>query len=148
MIDLLGILPYYIEIALHQDTVCRYYPQELTSNLMGMYFSQYYSDSLSSEHLGSFEFFAHSVIIVCYYCEYIHSRAVQQRADLELRTIEVMYLSFRRSQHALLALAFFVVMVLVVFSTLLCVRTSITVGSRLTHVFSGILPNVALGMSR
>lgn len=30
-----------------------------------------------------------------------------------------MYLSFRRSEHALLALAFFVVMVLVVFSTLL-----------------------------
>ncbi len=36
-------------------------------------------------------------------------------------TIEVMYLSFRRSEHALLALAFFVVMVLIVFSTLLCV---------------------------
>lgn len=32
-----------------------------------------------------------------------------------------MYLSFRRSQHALLALSFFVVMVLVVFSTLLWV---------------------------
>ncbi|EIM85100.1 voltage-gated potassium channel [Stereum hirsutum FP-91666 SS1] len=36
-----------------------------------------------------------------------------------LMTIEVMYLSFHRSQHALLALGFFVVMVLVVFSTLL-----------------------------
>jgi hypothetical protein len=33
-----------------------------------------------------------------------------------------MFLSFRRSQHALLALSFFVVMVLVVFSTLLYVE--------------------------
>lgn len=32
-----------------------------------------------------------------------------------------MYLSFHRSQHALLALGFFVVMVLIVFSTLLSV---------------------------
>lgn len=39
-------------------------------------------------------------------------------------TIEVMYLSFRRSQHALLALSFFVLMVLVVFSTLLSVLPS------------------------
>jgi potassium voltage-gated channel Shal-related subfamily D protein 2 len=35
------------------------------------------------------------------------------------RTIEVMYLSVRRSQHALLAIGFFVVMILTVFSTLL-----------------------------
>lgn len=41
--------------------------------------------------------------------------------NLVCSTIEVMYLSFRRSQHALLALSFFVVMVLVVFSTLLYV---------------------------
>ena len=33
-----------------------------------------------------------------------------------------MFLSFRRSEHALLALAFFVVMVLIVFSTLLYVQ--------------------------
>ncbi|KAJ7581028.1 hypothetical protein C8J56DRAFT_1029396 [Mycena floridula] len=36
-----------------------------------------------------------------------------------LLTIEVMYLSVRRSQHALLAITFFVMMVLTVFSTLL-----------------------------
>lgn len=36
-----------------------------------------------------------------------------------LLTIEVMYLSVRRSQHALLAISFFVVMVLTIFSTLL-----------------------------
>ena len=40
----------------------------------------------------------------------------------ELRTIEVMYLSFRRSRDALLALGFFVLMVVIVFSTLLFVR--------------------------
>ncbi|KAF6741237.1 hypothetical protein DFP72DRAFT_946024, partial [Ephemerocybe angulata] len=34
-----------------------------------------------------------------------------------LLTIEVMYLSVRRSQHALLAIGFFVVMILTVFST-------------------------------
>ena len=37
----------------------------------------------------------------------------------ELSTIEVMYLSFRRSRDALLALGFFVLMVVIVFSTLL-----------------------------
>ncbi|KAJ3510190.1 hypothetical protein NLJ89_g4820 [Agrocybe chaxingu] len=36
-----------------------------------------------------------------------------------LLTIEVMYLSVRRSQHALLAIGFFVIMILTVFSTLL-----------------------------
>ena len=40
----------------------------------------------------------------------------------ELSTIEVMYLSFRRSRDALLALGFFVLMVVIVFSTLLFVR--------------------------
>jgi hypothetical protein len=47
-------------------------------------------------------------------------------------TIEVMYLSFRRSKDALLALGFFVLMVVIVFSTLLYV---LTFSSRsLTHV--------------
>lgn len=40
--------------------------------------------------------------------------------DVTLSTIEVMYLSVRRSQHALLAIGFFVIMILTVFSTLLC----------------------------
>lgn len=38
-----------------------------------------------------------------------------------LRTIEVMYLSVKHSQHALLALGFFLLMFLVVFSTILYV---------------------------
>ena len=37
----------------------------------------------------------------------------------QFRTIEVMFLSVRRSQHALLAIGFFVIMILTVFSTLL-----------------------------
>ncbi|TCD70872.1 hypothetical protein EIP91_001180 [Steccherinum ochraceum] len=69
IIDLLGILPYYIEIALQQDTVNIY-------------------------------------------------SCIVPRISI-LITIEVMFLSFKRSQHALLALSFFVVMVLIVFSTLL-----------------------------
>jgi potassium voltage-gated channel Shal-related subfamily D member 2 len=46
-----------------------------------------------------------------------------------------MYLSFRRSQDALLALGFFVLMVVVVFSTLLYVCAFVVV-SCLTHVGS------------
>lgn len=45
------------------------------------------------------------------------------RGSRKLSTIEVMYLSFRRSRDALLALGFFVLMVVIVFSTLLYVHT-------------------------
>ncbi|KAI0324400.1 voltage-gated potassium channel [Cubamyces sp. BRFM 1775] len=79
IIDLLGILPYYIEIALQQDT----------------------STLFRFTILRTFRLLRNIT------------------ANVNSSTIEVMYLSFRRSQHALLALSFFVVMVLVVFSTLL-----------------------------
>ncbi|KAI9059240.1 voltage-gated potassium channel [Trametes sanguinea] len=83
IIDLLGILPYYIEIALQQDTSTLFRFTILrTFRLLRVFRPFRYNNTI-------------------------------------LLTIEVMYLSFRRSQHALLALAFFVVMVLVVFSTLL-----------------------------
>ncbi|KAI0027806.1 hypothetical protein K488DRAFT_60392 [Vararia minispora EC-137] len=85
IIDLLAILPYYIEIALHQDT----------STLFR------FSILRTFRLLRVFRPFRYNSIL------------------LLLRTIEVMYLSFRRSQHALLALSFFVAMVLIVFSTLL-----------------------------
>lgn len=49
------------------------------------------------------------------------SSLMRLKADNIPRTIEVMYLSVRRSQHALLAIGFFVVMILTVFSTLLYV---------------------------
>ncbi|KZT67224.1 voltage-gated potassium channel [Daedalea quercina L-15889] len=83
IIDLLGIMPYYLELMLHQDTSTLFRFTILrTFRLLRVFRPFRYNNTI-------------------------------------LLTIEVMYLSFRRSQHALLALAFFVVMVLVVFSTLL-----------------------------
>ncbi|KAI0087898.1 hypothetical protein BDY19DRAFT_994780 [Irpex rosettiformis] len=83
IIDLLGILPYYLEIAMGQDTATFFRFTILrTFRLLRVFRPFRYNNTI-------------------------------------LMTIEVMYLSFRRSEHALLALAFFVVMVLVVFSTLL-----------------------------
>ncbi|KIP08581.1 hypothetical protein PHLGIDRAFT_104059 [Phlebiopsis gigantea 11061_1 CR5-6] len=83
IIDLLGILPYYIEIALGQDTSTFFRFTILrTFRLLRVFRPFRYNNTI-------------------------------------MLTIEVMFLSFRRSEHALLALAFFVVMVLVVFSTLL-----------------------------
>ncbi|EPQ54408.1 voltage-gated potassium channel [Gloeophyllum trabeum ATCC 11539] len=83
IIDLLAILPYYIEIALRQDTSVLFRFSILrTFRLVRVFRPFRYNNTL-------------------------------------LLTIEVMYLSFRRSQHALLALSFFVLMVLTVFSTLL-----------------------------
>ncbi|KAI0697913.1 voltage-gated potassium channel [Cytidiella melzeri] len=83
IIDLLGILPYYLEIALGQDT------------------STFFRFTI----LRTFR-------LLRVFRPFRNNNTI-------LMTIEVMYLSFRRSEHALLALAFFVVMVLVVFSTLL-----------------------------
>jgi len=83
IIDLLAIVPYYVEIALHQDTSLLFRFSILrTFRLLRVFRPFRYNNVL-------------------------------------LLTIEVMYLSFRRSQHALLALSFFVAMVLIVFSTLL-----------------------------
>ncbi|KAA1470666.1 voltage-gated potassium channel [Dentipellis sp. KUC8613] len=83
ILDLLAILPYYIEIALQQDTSTLFRFSILrTFRLLRVFRPFRYSNTL-------------------------------------LLTIEVMFLSFRRSQHALLALSFFVMMVVIVFSTLL-----------------------------
>ncbi|KAL4249058.1 hypothetical protein ABKN59_007514 [Abortiporus biennis] len=83
VIDLLGILPYYVEIILQQDTSTFFRFTILrTFRLLRVFKPFRYNNTI-------------------------------------LLTIEVMFLSFRRSQHALLALAFFVLMVLIVFSTLL-----------------------------
>ncbi|KAF6746586.1 hypothetical protein DFP72DRAFT_634672 [Ephemerocybe angulata] len=77
IIDLLSVLPYYIELMLGQDTsILR------TFRLLRVFRPFRYN---------------HTILL----------------------TIEVMYLSVRRSQHALLAIGFFVVMILTVFSTLL-----------------------------
>ncbi|KAF8798673.1 voltage-gated potassium channel [Phlegmacium glaucopus] len=83
VIDLLSVLPYYIELILLQDT--------------SVYFR--FSILRMFRLLRVFRPFRYNHTI--------------------LLTIEVMYLSVRRSQHALLAIGFFVIMILTVFSTLL-----------------------------
>ncbi|KAK2462679.1 hypothetical protein APHAL10511_005295 [Amanita phalloides] len=83
ILDLLAVLPYYIELILHQDTSVLF-----RFSILRMF-----------RLLRVFRPFRYNHTI--------------------LLTIEVMYLSVRRSQHALLALGFFVFMILTVFSTLL-----------------------------
>ncbi|TRM57876.1 hypothetical protein BD626DRAFT_464267 [Schizophyllum amplum] len=83
ILDALAVFPYYIEIALQQDTSILF-----RFSILRMF-----------RLLRVFKPFRYNSVV--------------------LLTIEVMYLSVRRSQHALLAIAFFVVMVLTVFSTLL-----------------------------
>ncbi|KAF9473491.1 voltage-gated potassium channel [Pholiota conissans] len=83
VIDLLSVLPYYLELLLQQDT--------------SVYFR--FSILRMFRLLRVFRPFRYNHTI--------------------LLTIEVMYLSVRRSQHALFAIGFFVVMILTVFSTLL-----------------------------
>ncbi|KAG1724285.1 hypothetical protein EDD22DRAFT_933740 [Suillus occidentalis] len=83
VIDVLAILPYYIEIMLQQDTSVLF-----RFSILRMF-----------RLLRVFRPFRYNSTI--------------------LLTIEVMYLAVRRSHHALLALSFFIAMVLTVFSTLL-----------------------------
>lgn len=83
VIDMLAILPYYIEIMLQQDTSVLF-----RFSILRMF-----------RLLRVFRPFRYNSTI--------------------LLTIEVMYLAVRRSHHALLALSFFIAMVLTVFSTLL-----------------------------
>ncbi|KAF9442299.1 voltage-gated potassium channel [Macrolepiota fuliginosa MF-IS2] len=83
IIDLLSVMPYYIELMLQQDTSILF-----RFSILRMF-----------RLLRVFRPFRYNHTI--------------------LLTIEVMYLSVRRSQHALLAIGFFVIMILTVFSTLL-----------------------------
>ncbi|KAH9480920.1 Potassium voltage-gated channel subfamily B member 1 [Psilocybe cubensis] len=83
VIDLLSVLPYYLELLLQQDTSV---------------------------------FFRFSILrmfrLLRVFRPFRYNHTI-------LLTMEVMYLSVRRSQHALLAIGFFVFMILTVFSTLL-----------------------------
>jgi hypothetical protein len=83
VIDMLAILPYYIEIMMQKDTSVLF-----RFSILRMF-----------RLLRVFRPFRYNSTI--------------------LLTIEVMYLAVRRSHHALLALSFFIAMVLTVFSTLL-----------------------------
>ncbi|KAK0220511.1 hypothetical protein IW262DRAFT_1030404 [Armillaria fumosa] len=83
IIDVLSVLPYYIEIILQQDTSV---------------------------------FFRFSILrmfrLLRVFRPFKYNHTI-------LLTIEVMFLSVRRSQHALLAIGFFVIMLMTIFSTLL-----------------------------
>ncbi|KAJ3872699.1 hypothetical protein F5051DRAFT_147959 [Lentinula edodes] len=83
VIDLLSVLPYYVEVIMQQDTAV---------------------------------FFRFSILrmfrLIRVFRPFRYNHTI-------LLTIEVMYLSVRRSRHALLAISFFVVMVLTISSTLL-----------------------------
>ncbi|KAJ7219591.1 hypothetical protein GGX14DRAFT_436833 [Mycena pura] len=83
IIDILSVVPYYIELLLLQDTSVFFRFSILRTFRLLRVFRPFRSNNTI------------------------------------LLTIEVMYVSVRQSQHALLALGFFVVMVLTVFSTLL-----------------------------
>ena len=83
------------------------------------------SVSQSCARFVCFASFVHSVITVLFCCTFPFLWCFLCFANVrswEFSTIEVMYLSFRRSKDALLALGFFVLMVVIVFSTLLYVR--------------------------
>ncbi|KAH9958858.1 hypothetical protein BC827DRAFT_1269298 [Russula dissimulans] len=109
IMDLLAILPYYIEIALQKDTTTLFRFSILrTFRLLRVFRPFRYNNTLLLFVLAYLYFFGLLTGII--------RLSHHQR---ELSTIEVMFLSFRRSKDALLALGFFVLMVVIVFSTLL-----------------------------
>ena len=127
--DLLAILPYYIEVALQKDTVSLSPLNPLARIILSDASSHIPSlRSFVSRSCARFACFASSVRsaitapFCCVFLFFLMSRLPTDVRSRELSTIEVMYLSFRRSRDALLALGFFVLMVVIVFSTLLYVR--------------------------
>jgi potassium voltage-gated channel Shal-related subfamily D member 2 len=98
--DLLSVLPYYIEILLHQDTSTFFRFSILRMFRLLRVFRPFRYVFLSFSCLS----------LLTYAYRYNHTI---------LLTIEVMYLSVRRSQHALAAIGFFVVCVMSVWSTVL-----------------------------
>ena len=128
--DLLAIFPYYIEIALQKDTVSLspLIPPRLivlSDALRHITQSTLFRFSIlrTFRLLRVFRPFRYnSTLLLCVSVSLVFFLLANARSH-ELSTIEVMFLSFRRSKDALLALGFFVLMVVVVFSTLLYVWT-------------------------
>ncbi|KAF8320345.1 voltage-gated potassium channel [Clavulina sp. PMI_390] len=99
IVDLLAVVPYYVEIAIQADTTAFFRFSILrTFRLLRVFRPFKYS----------------STILLCVFV--IPGFGIDWRL---FRTIEVMYLSMKRSKDALFALFFFALVVLVVFSTLL-----------------------------
>jgi potassium voltage-gated channel Shal-related subfamily D member 2 len=131
--DLLAILPYYIEIALQKDTVSpsRLNLMIISSDVCFLPQSTLFRFSIlrTFRLLRVFRPFRYNnTLLLCVYLLASLSRLLILvlaifHLERERSTIEVMYLSFRRSKDALLALGFFVLMVVIVFSTLLYVFT-------------------------
>lgn len=124
-IDILAILPYYIEIILQQDTVLLIIIPWACNTGFRTYslaFSDHPFPLLDS---------AYVPVITCLppVSQQQHYTTVRDGQSHTLwynwnqnfRTIEVMYLSVRRSKHALLAIGFFALFVVILFSTLLSV---------------------------
>jgi potassium voltage-gated channel Shal-related subfamily D protein 2 len=117
IIDLLAILPYYIEIMLRQDTV-HMVLAFMCCQVITVHRSRFFSGFQSYVCSDCYAFFGPSVTIIPFYCELIWDFNLN-RTNIFGRTIEVMYISIRRSQHALLAIGFFALFVVIFFSTLL-----------------------------
>ncbi|KAF5362705.1 hypothetical protein D9758_011700 [Tetrapyrgos nigripes] len=114
--DLLSVLPYYIEILLHQDTSSFFRFSILRMFRLLRVFRPFRwvlppffppVPSPSGSPFGLVCSCTHAPVLLSPYNHTI------------LLTIEVMYLSVRRSQHALAAIGFFVVCVMSVWSTVL-----------------------------
>ena len=119
VIDLLSVLPYYLELILLQDTVMAI-PSCLFKICSDFFFgSPSTLDFLSCACSVCCACSGRSDITTPFYCMFIFVSDENISKYSHLRTIEVMFLSVRRSQHALLAIGFFVIMILTVFSTLL-----------------------------
>jgi hypothetical protein len=112
----------YITILHWDNASTRYRAQLVPCKLAKLTF-----DSLSCSASPFFECFDYcgfsdrSDTTARYFCKHVYVSLKLYLSAIIFRTIEVMYLAIRRSHHALLALSFFIAMVLTVFSTLLCV---------------------------
>ncbi|TIC27852.1 voltage-gated potassium channel [Wallemia mellicola] len=113
LIDLASILPYYIEVSLHTDTVCLYYRRpnfSLTRYRQTSSISLYYVHSDFLEYLERLDVGLLSL--------WLPSSLFADSSKL-LLTIEVMVLSFKRSADALFALSFLVCTLVALFATFL-----------------------------
>lgn len=115
IIDLLAVLPYYIEVALHEDTV-RPLPREFSDKTNQ---STRPSSSVSPSSVLSGSSVSSGHLNTKTKCSCASSSSKPHLALTLRSTIEVMYIAIHRSKDALLALAFFIAMALVVFSTLI-----------------------------
>lgn len=100
-----------------------------------IFFSLFFSGSQFCACFGYYVSSAHSATIIPYYCTWCPSMPLSASDWIDVRTIEVMYLSVRRSKHALLAIGFFALFVVIFFSTLLSVISTMSRSNISLRVF-------------